>query len=110
MTQSRSLMVRPGAQTRKPRVKCLLVDRRTALTVCHAISMAITVVLPAPVASFSASRINSGLASALDEAGQPTQKIIERRRSAKFVTPIPKPKKRKAAAQTGFVFDDGKGL
>ena len=48
----------------------------------------------------------------LDEAGQPTQKIIERRRSAKFITPIPKPKKRKAAAaaQTGFVFDEGEGL
>jgi hypothetical protein len=42
----------------------------------------------------------------LDEAGQPTQKIIERRRSAKFITPIPKPKKRKAA-QPGFVFDEG---
>ena len=42
----------------------------------------------------------------LDKAGQPTQKIIELRRSAKFITPIPKPKKRKAAAQTGFVFDD----
>src|SRR5271166_2602378 len=46
----------------------------------------------------------------LDEAGQPTQKIIERRRSAKFITPIPKPKKRKAAPQPGFVFDEGKGL
>jgi type III restriction enzyme len=46
----------------------------------------------------------------LDEAGQPTQKILEQRRSAKFITPIPKPKKRKAAAQTGFVFDEGKGL
>src|SRR5580704_19472602 len=46
----------------------------------------------------------------LDEAGQPTQKIIEPRRSAKFITPIPKPKKRKAAAQSGFVFDEGKGL
>ncbi len=46
----------------------------------------------------------------LDEAGQPTQKIIERRRSAKFITPIPKPKKRKAAAQPGFVFDEGLGL
>src|ERR1700730_18382872 len=47
----------------------------------------------------------------LDEAGQPTQRIIERRRSAKFITPIPKPKKRKAAAtQAGFVFDEGKGL
>jgi hypothetical protein len=29
----------------------------------------------------------------LDEAGQPTQKIVESRRSAKFITPIPKPKK-----------------
>src|SRR5208282_4797575 len=47
----------------------------------------------------------------LDEAGQPTQKILEQRRSAKFITPIPKPKKRKAAAsQSGFVFDEGKGL
>lgn len=46
----------------------------------------------------------------LDEAGQPTQKIVESRRSAKFITPIPKPKKRKAAAQPGFVFDEGKGL
>src|ERR1700738_42342 len=47
----------------------------------------------------------------LDEAGQPTQKIIENRRSAKFITPIPKPKKHKAPpAQTGFVFDEGKGL
>src|SRR5271155_3477989 len=48
----------------------------------------------------------------LDEAGQPTQKIIERRRSAKFITPIPKPKKRKTAAapQPGFIFDEGKGL
>ncbi len=46
----------------------------------------------------------------LDEAGQPTQKIIEQRRSAKFITPIPKPKKRKAAPQPGFVFDEGLGL
>src|ERR1700731_2139853 len=46
----------------------------------------------------------------LDETGQPTQKIIERRRSAKFITPIPKPKKRKSPAQSGFVFDEGKGL
>ena len=46
----------------------------------------------------------------LDEAGQPTQKVIENRRSAKFITPIPKPKKHKKAAQKGFVFDEGKGL
>ena len=34
-----------------------------ALIVCQAMSMAMTVVLPAPVASFSASRMSSGLAS-----------------------------------------------
>lgn len=43
--------------------------------------------------------------------GQPTQQIIEKRRRAEFITPIPKPKKRKAPAeQQGFVFDEGKGL
>ncbi|MGB7987989.1 MAG: DEAD/DEAH box helicase family protein [Candidatus Methylophosphatis roskildensis] len=47
----------------------------------------------------------------LDQAGQPTQKILEIRRRAEFITPIPKPKKRKkAATQEAFVFDDGKGL
>ena len=47
----------------------------------------------------------------LDESGQPTQKIIDRRRAADFITPIPKPKKRKsAAAQKDLVFDEGKGL
>jgi hypothetical protein len=34
----------------------------------------------------------------LDEAGQPTQRIIESRRRAEFITPIPKPKKHKKAA------------
>src|SRR5262247_1822034 len=56
-------MVRPGATIRKPRVNVLLLGRRTALMVCQASSMAMTVVLPAPVASFSANRMNSGLAS-----------------------------------------------
>ncbi len=47
----------------------------------------------------------------LDDQGQPTQKIIESRRRAEFITPIPKPKKRKGApAQKSFVFDEGKGL
>ncbi|WON74646.1 BPTD_3080 family restriction endonuclease [Nitrosospira sp. Is2] len=47
----------------------------------------------------------------LDEHGQPTQKIIETRRRAEFITPIPKPKKRKrAATQEAFVFDEGEGL
>ena len=45
-------MVRPGVTTRKPRVKFSLSERRTALIVCQAISIAMTVVLPAPVASF----------------------------------------------------------
>lgn len=46
----------------------------------------------------------------LDETGQPTQKIVDTRRGARFITPIPKPKKRKAQTQAGFVFDEGKGL
>src|ERR1700685_2895677 len=44
----------------------------------------------------------------LDEDGQPTQQIIERRRRAEFITPIPKPKTRKrAAAQAEILFDEG---
>ena len=47
----------------------------------------------------------------LDETGQPTQKIIESRRPAEFITPIPKPKKRKGSkTQTQIIFDEGKGL
>src|SRR6516162_8872938 len=46
----------------------------------------------------------------LDEAGQPTQKVVEQRRGAKFVTPIPKPKKHKPGPQSAFIFDEGKGL
>jgi type III restriction enzyme len=47
----------------------------------------------------------------LDAQGQPTQKIIENRRRAEFITPIPKPKKRKISAkQEEIVFDEGKGL
>ena len=47
----------------------------------------------------------------LDEQGQPTERIIDTRRRAEFITPIPKPKKRKkAAAQEAFVFHEGKGL
>ncbi len=61
-------MVRPGATTRKPRVNCLLAGWRTAFTVCQAMSMAITVVLPAPVASFRAMRNRSGLDMALAPA------------------------------------------
>ena len=47
----------------------------------------------------------------LDASGQPTQEIIENRRRAEFITPIPKPRKRKGvAAQEQMVFDEGKGL
>ena len=46
----------------------------------------------------------------LDEHGQPTQKILEKRRSADFITPIPKPRKRKTVAQEQLIFDEGKGL
>src|ERR1035438_6433976 len=47
----------------------------------------------------------------LDEQGQPTQQIVESRRKAEFITPIPKPRKRQGrAAQAELVFDEGKGL
>lgn len=47
----------------------------------------------------------------LDSDGQPTQKIIESRRGADFITPIPKTKKQKQASkQPEFVYDEGKGL
>ena len=47
----------------------------------------------------------------LDSEGQPTQKIIESRRRAQFITPIPKPKKlKRKPAQETLVFDEGKGL
>ena len=47
----------------------------------------------------------------LDENGQPTQRVIDNRRRAEFITPIPKPKKRRgSAAQQQIVFDEGKGL
>jgi len=49
----------------------------------------------------------------LDDQGQPTQRIIDRRRRAEFITPIPKPRKRKKSAspnQLDLVFDEGKGI
>ena len=48
----------------------------------------------------------------LDQDGQPTQEIIKNRRQAEFITPIPKPKKRKGASedQAALVFDEGEGL
>jgi len=47
----------------------------------------------------------------LDADGQPTQEIIEHRRSAEFITPIPKHRKRKGVVtQEQMVFDEGEGL
>lgn len=47
----------------------------------------------------------------LDETGQPTQKIIERRRSAQFITPIPKPRRQRSVVQQmEMILDEGKGL
>ena len=48
----------------------------------------------------------------LDEDGQPTQQIIDSRRGAEFVTPIPKPRQRGRArgGQQQFVIDEGLGL
>jgi len=47
----------------------------------------------------------------LDPSGQPTQQIIETRRRAEFITPIPKPRKRKdIGTQQKIVFDEGEGL
>ena len=41
----------------------------------------------------------------LDEDGQPTQGIVERRRAAEFITPIPKPRRRRRS-QAELVFDE----
>ena len=46
----------------------------------------------------------------LDDQGQPTQKTIDRRRPADFVTPIPKPRKRKVSAAQQELLLDATGL
>jgi len=47
----------------------------------------------------------------LDDSGQPTGEVVERRRPAQFITPIPKPRKQKGRVeQQQFVFDDGAGV
>ncbi len=47
----------------------------------------------------------------LDSQGQPTQLIVDSRRRAEFISPIPKPKKQKGKpAQQALVFDEGLGL
>jgi type III restriction enzyme len=46
----------------------------------------------------------------LDDTGQPTQRIIESRRRTAFITPIPKPRKRKAATQQSLLYEDPEGI
>ena len=47
----------------------------------------------------------------LDASGQPTNRLIDNRRKAEFITPIPKPQKQKQPkGQQQMVFDKGKGL
>ncbi|MEI7583347.1 DEAD/DEAH box helicase family protein [Runella sp.] len=47
----------------------------------------------------------------LDDQGQPTQQVIEKRRPAEFITPIPKPRKQKKVnLQQSIIFDEGKGI
>jgi type III restriction enzyme len=47
----------------------------------------------------------------LDAHGQPTQQIAESHRKAEFITPIPKPKKRKISEiRKSIIFDEGAGL
>ena len=46
----------------------------------------------------------------LDENGQPTQKVVDRRRPCQLITPIPKPRKHKKKTQQEIVFNEGKGL
>jgi type III restriction enzyme len=46
----------------------------------------------------------------LDSSGQPTQKTIETRRRAEFITPIPKPKKRKGAKQKELELGEVEGI
>lgn len=47
----------------------------------------------------------------LDTSGQPTQRLIHQRRLAQFITPIPRPKKRKGTqTQQQIIFDDVKDI
>lgn len=46
----------------------------------------------------------------LDEYGQPTNRLINKRRRVSLITPIPKPKKVRGTQQKELVFDEGKGL
>ncbi len=58
-------MVMPGATSKKASVNIFDCGRRALLIACHAISIAMTVVLPAPVASFRARRNRPGFEPSL---------------------------------------------
>ena len=47
----------------------------------------------------------------LDSSGQPTQEVLQRRRAAEFITPIPSPKRRMGVADQGTLqYGDGAGV
>src|SRR5436190_24079457 len=46
----------------------------------------------------------------LDETGQPTGHLLDRRRRAELMTPTPKPKKRRGSRQEELDLDEGKDL
>jgi type III restriction enzyme len=47
----------------------------------------------------------------LDADGQPTGRLVEARREARFITPVPRPKKRRhAKTQQRLIFDEGAGV
>jgi type III restriction enzyme len=45
----------------------------------------------------------------LDDEGQPTHRVVESRRGAKYITPIRRPRKRKGG-QASLALDEGAGL
>ena len=45
------------------------------------------------------------------ETNQPTNRIVDQRRPAKYITPVPKPRKQRGRPQQkALVLDEGKGL
>ena len=46
----------------------------------------------------------------LNESRQPTNLILEHRRPASYITPVPRPRKQRGRLQREMVFDEGKGL
>jgi type III restriction enzyme len=47
----------------------------------------------------------------LSEDGQPTGHILSYRRTAKYITPVPKPRTRRdRPGQAQFILDEGEGL